>query len=131
MTKLLKLTSKLFALSAPIALMGSFAAPANALVTNFGSSNNDGISTLQADLNGFITPGYDVIGDQNNFEWFTADASGTPTSSIILESSGFFLLNTFGIYNSSGTLAEVFGGAESAPSDGDQIPLKKNINILR
>jgi hypothetical protein len=110
MHKLLQVTSRVLAFSLPIALVGSFAAPANAFVSSF----EDGPETpLQDILDARISPNYHVVHDQDNTEWFTVDGFNEAGATLVLELAGFSNINSFGIYNDAGTEAIVFNGGDT------------------
>ena len=73
-----------------------------------------GEQSLQTILDNISSP--NAITVQSNAEWFKPNSSSSATSSIVIEFAGNAANNVLGIYNSLGTMVDIFGGAATQGS---------------
>ena len=99
-----------------------------ATAVSFGTSS-DGAS-LQQLLDGITVngPKFDTVNNQTGFDLFTNTASSGSLATFMFEIAGNASSNKFGIYNPSGSKAELFGGINDI-SDGATVNFLGNGDI--
>lgn len=86
----------------------SFAVSDSASAVPILSGDNPHLSTILNNPNVGVDANVNVQNDQSGVElWTNAD---NPTATLIIEVAGFANQNKFGLYNSAGTLIELFAG---------------------
>ena len=113
-----------------LALGTVFSSGEAATAVSFGNSFDGADKSLQKLLDDITVSGpkIDTVNDQTGLDLFTNTASSGSLATFMFEVAKFAPINKFGIYNSSGVKAQLFGGINDV-SDGATVNFLNNGDI--